>query len=109
MQRIATTIAILLTALAIACSRNPKPPEMTATSKVINCAAAEQPSDVPPTPNTIDSTCAAIPTDMNGTGDTQPGPDLYSWLTFVAVNWPVDPTTCTGNASGSILTSPPDP
>ena len=108
MQRIATTIAILLTALAVACSRNSKP-ETTATSKVVNCAAAEQPSNIPPTPNTIDSTCATIPTDMNGTGDTQPGPDLYSWLTFVAVNWPVDPTTCTGNASGSILTSPPDP
>ena len=46
---------------------------------------------------------------MNGTGDSQGGPDLYSWLAFVAVNWPVDPTTCTANANASILTSAPDP
>src|SRR6185437_1054184 len=76
---------------------------------VINCAAAEQPNNFPPIPNTIDSTCAKIPADMNGTGDNQPPVDLYSWLTFVAVNWPVDPTTCTGNAGASILNSPPDP
>ncbi|HEX6187792.1 MAG TPA: hypothetical protein VFZ40_06910 [Pyrinomonadaceae bacterium] len=109
MQKIAISVAILLTGLAIACSRNTPGPQMTATPAVINCAAAEVPSNVPPTPNTIDSTCAKIPTDMNGTGDTQPGPDLYSWLTFVAVNWPVDPSTCTGNTNASILTATPDP
>lgn len=109
MQKIKITVAILNVAFAISCTRNSKPPEMTARSTTVNCAAAEQPSDIPPTPNTIDSTCAVIPTDMNGTGDTQPGPDLYSWLTFVAVNWPVDPTTCTGNANASILSSTPDP
>jgi hypothetical protein len=109
MQKIITTFAILLMALAVGCSRSSQGPQATATPAVVNCAAAEQPSNFPPTPNTIDSTCATIPKDMNGTGDTQSGPDLYSWLTFVAVNWPVDPTTCTGNSSGSILTSPPDP
>ncbi|MFY9621401.1 MAG: hypothetical protein WAM70_17960 [Pyrinomonadaceae bacterium] len=109
MQKILITVAILLTALAIACSPSAPGPQTTATPAVINCAAAEVPSNVPPTPNTIDSTCAKIPTDMNGTGDTQPGPDLYSWLTFVAVNWPVDPSTCTGNTNASILTATPDP
>jgi hypothetical protein len=76
---------------------------------VVNCAAAEAPGDVSPTPNTIDSTCAKIPTDILGSGDQQGDADLYSWLAFVAANWPVDATTCTANASSSILTSPPDP
>lgn len=82
---------------------------MTATPAVINCADAEVPGDVAKTPNTIDSTCAKIPTDILGSGDTQSDADLYSWLAFVAVNWPVDATTCTANAGASILTSPPDP
>lgn len=109
MQKITITVAILLTALAIACSRSAPGPQMTATPAVINCAAAEVPGDVAKTPNTIDSTCAKIPTDILGSGDTQSDPDLYSWLAFVAVNWPVDATTCTANANASILTSPPDP
>src|SRR6185436_9986377 len=99
--------SLAVMALAIACTRNPQAPqatEATATPAVkVNCADAEKPMTIPPIPNTIDSTCAKIPADINGTGDTQPGPDLYSWLAFVAVNWPVDPTTCTGNASASIL------
>jgi hypothetical protein len=110
MQKITTPFAIMLMALAIGCSRNPQAPQATASpNSVVNCAAAEAPSNFPPTPNTIDSTCAVIPTDMNGTGDTQGPVDLYSWLTFVAVNWPVDPTNCTANASASILSAPPDP
>ncbi len=109
MQRIGTALAILLMAFAIACTRNPKPPDDTAKAKVINCAAAEQPGDVPATPNTIDATCAKIPTDILGSGDNQGDADLYSWLAFVAVNWPVDPTNCTANANASILNSPPDP
>jgi len=109
MQKTTTTLVVLLLALAVGCSKNSQGPLATATPAAVNCAAAEQPSNFPPTPNTIDSTCATIPKDMNGTGDTQGGPDLYSWLTFVAVNWPVDPTTCTGNSTASILTAPPDP
>jgi len=110
MQKITLTVALLLMAVIFGCSQKPGGPQATASpTPVVNCAAAEKPTTIPPIPNTIDSTCAIIPTDENGTGDTQPGPDLYSWLTFVAVNWPVDPTTCTGNASASILTSPPDP
>jgi hypothetical protein len=109
MQKIATALAILLMALAVGCSRNPQAPQATATPGVVTCADAEKPTEVPPIPTTIDSTCATIPTDMNGSGDNQGGPDLYSWLTFVAVNWPVDASSCTANAGASILTSPPDP
>jgi hypothetical protein len=110
MQRITCLLTISLAALAVGCSRNPQGPEATATpAKVVTCADAEKPTEVPPIPNKIDSTCATIPTDMNGSGDNQAGPDLYSWLTFVAVNWPVDASTCTANAGVSILTSAPDP
>lgn len=109
MQKITTAVTIFSMVLTIACSRNSNAPLATATPAVINCAAAEVPGDVSPPPNTIDSTCAKIPTDILGSGDTQGDADLYSWLAFVAVNWPVDPTTCTANASASILTAPPDP
>lgn len=110
MQRVSVTVAILSVALAIACSPKPQAPLGTATpTTVVTCAAAEAPGDVPKTPNTIDSTCATIPTDILGSGDNQGGADLYSWLAFVAVNWPVDPTSCTSNTSASILTAPPDP
>jgi|GEM_PF-878763 len=75
----------------------------------ITCADARYPAVNVPVPNVIDATCAVIPTDMNGTFDIQPPADIYSWLTFVAVNWPVDATTCTPSRSKSILTAPPAP
>jgi len=110
MQKLTATLGMLLMALAVGCSRNPQGPQATASpTPMVNCAAAEAPGDVSPTPNTIDSTCAKIPTDILGSGDQQGDADEYSWLAFVAMNWPVDPTTCTANASASILNSPPDP
>ena len=109
MQKITTALTIFSMVLTIACSRTSNAPQDTATQAVINCAAAEAPGDVAPTPNTIDSTCAKIPADILGSGDQQGDADLYSWLAFVAVNWPVDPTSCTANANASILTSTPDP
>lgn len=109
MHKMKITIAIFLSAIAVACSRNPKPSVTTVTSATINCADAEKPGDVAATPNTIDGTCAKIPSDILGSGDQQGDADLYSWLTFVAVNWPVDATNCAANANASILTAPPDP
>ena len=47
MHKITITVAILLTALAVACSRNAPGPQMTATPAVINCAAAEVPEQFP--------------------------------------------------------------
>ncbi len=75
----------------------------------VDCAQSESSTqDFPPVPNTIDSTCAAIPLDMNGT-PTQGTADLYGWLTFVAVNWPVNASACAANPQASILTAAPDP
>ncbi len=76
---------------------------------VITCADAEKPQTIVRAPNRIDQTCAVIPTDFNGTGDTQGPPDIYSWLTFLAVNWPVNATTCMPSTAASILTAPPNP
>lgn len=73
------------------------------SEKKINCYEAQQ-GVVPPQPNTIDSTCAEIPKDILGSGDTQTNADQYSWLTFIALNWPVNSMSCTGDATGSIFT-----
>ena len=80
-----------------------------AAAPAINCAASESSTaQFPPVPNTIDGTCAVIPLDMNGT-PLQGNADLYAWLTFLAVNWPVNAATCSANPQASILTAPPNP
>jgi hypothetical protein len=107
-------ITICFTAGVIqGCSNIQNAPQTSTQAKAqptpVNCAASESSTgDFPPVPNVIDSTCAAIPLDMNGTPE-QSGADLYSWLTFIAINWPVDATTCTANANTSILTGPQNP
>lgn len=58
--------------------------------------------DFPPPPSQITSALAAIPPDFVGI-PTQSNFDLYSWLIFIALNWPADTTTCAANVNGSIL------
>ncbi len=65
-------------------------------------------ADFPPVPTVIDNTCAVIPPDTRGT-PLQGTVDLYSWITFLAVNWPAGQGTCAANTSSNILTSPPNP
>jgi hypothetical protein len=65
-------------------------------------------NDFPPVPTVIDNTCAVIPPDSRGT-PLQGNFDLYSWITFLAVNWPVGQGTCAANTGLSILTAPPNP
>ncbi|HEY0381534.1 MAG TPA: hypothetical protein VGC72_04995 [Candidatus Elarobacter sp.] len=77
-------------------------------SAAITCADARRPINNVPTPTVIDATCAVIPTDFVGIGDTEPPLDIYSWLTFIAVNWPVNPA-CAPLTAANILTSPPNP
>ncbi|MGZ4829277.1 MAG: hypothetical protein ACXV78_06500 [Candidatus Angelobacter sp.] len=80
-----------------------------ASTAPVTCADSESyTGDFPPVPTTIDKTCAVIPLDMSGTPE-QSGADLYSWLTFVSVNWPVDPTTCTADPNTSILSGTQNP
>jgi hypothetical protein len=106
-------IAICVTTSMIQGCSNQNTSQPTTQAKAqptpVNCAASESSTgDFPPVPNVIDSTCAVIPLDFNGTPE-QSSADLYSWLTFIAINWPVDATTCTANANVSILTGPQNP
>jgi len=81
----------------------------TAQATPVTCADSESSTATfPPVPTVIDKTCAVIPLDLNGTPGQSPT-DLYSWLTFVAVNWPTDPTSCTADPNTSILTGPQNP
>ncbi|HEY1527103.1 MAG TPA: hypothetical protein VGH51_12770 [Candidatus Angelobacter sp.] len=80
-----------------------------ASATPVTCADSESSTGTfPPVPTTIDKTCTAIPLDFNGT-PAQSGADLYSWLTFVAVNWPVDPTTCAADPNATILSGTQNP
>jgi hypothetical protein len=68
---------------------------------------AKSSSDIPPTPTVIDSTCAVTPSDFKAT-PLQGALDLYSWITFLAVNWPSGQGTSAADTSLSILTSAPN-
>ncbi|MFL6209487.1 MAG: hypothetical protein ACJ74W_11590 [Pyrinomonadaceae bacterium] len=58
--------------------------------------------DFPTPPQKITSALATVPADARGI-PTQGNMDLYSWLTFVALNWPANTTTCGPNLNQSIL------
>ena len=76
--------------------------------QTVNCAQWQSSTGpFPPVPNTIDSTCAAIPADFQGT-PAQSNFDLYSWITFIAMNWPAE-QGCVADTSQSILTAAPNP
>lgn len=67
-------------------------------------AAPVAPGDgeFPCPPASITSVLAEIPTDFSGIIG-QGNIDLYSWLTFVAMNWPADAGTCSADTSQTIL------
>ncbi|QMV18576.1 hypothetical protein GOB94_07665 [Granulicella sp. 5B5] len=110
----ASTLALLL----VACKSSPNasteasaPPPTT-----ITCAAAGAATKNVTAPTAIDSTCAQIPyapalfkTVEGGYSANQTTADMYSWLSFVALNWPVNPATCAPDPTQSILTNPSSP
>ncbi|MBV8368788.1 MAG: hypothetical protein JO036_07605 [Candidatus Eremiobacteraeota bacterium] len=108
-RALAGAFLTLVGAAAVVAASGAGKVQATPPPRVVTCADAEKPSNVVPTPNRIDGTCAVIPLDLNGTGDTQGPADLLSWLTFVAVNWPVNPAACAPSQSASILTATPNP
>jgi len=59
----------------------------------------------PPPPRSITSALAQIPYDFCGEIE-QYNFDNYSWLTFIALNWPASTTTCSANTGGTIGTGP---
>src|SRR5205809_2262646 len=60
------------------------------------------PAAPPQVPDSINPALAKIPTDFSGIIGQQ-NIDQYSWLTFIALNWPADPATCGANTNLSIL------
>jgi hypothetical protein len=56
----------------------------------------------PKPPDKITSALAKVPAEFAGV-EEQVNFDLYSWLTFIALNWPADPKSCGPNPQESIL------
>ena len=102
---------LAFTLLACTPSNKNSAPVASAGSPVTCAAAANFQGEGPaPVPTVIDGTCAAIPYTpgaLNSNG--QQKADDFSWLSFVALNWPVDPSTCSPNPKSSILTDPNSP
>ena len=111
----ATTAALLI----IACKSSTSGSAMTASAPApasITCAAAGSNAQNPAAPTAIDSTCSQLhftpATQASGDGPfkkqvtNQQAADMYSWLSFVAVNWPANPTNCTPDASTPISKRP---
>lgn len=74
------------------------------------CAAVEaSKAPFPAPPSVLDASCTAIPLTFPGDVIEQGNFDLYSWLTFVAVNWPANAKGCTANPKANIVTSAPNP
>ena len=68
-----------------------------------NFTAAFMPvQDFPTPPTKITDALATIPSDTKGTPE-QGTLDLYSWLTFVALNWPASTESCGANINQTIL------
>ena len=103
--------ALTLTLLACTSSKETSSPTAPAASSVTCAAAANfQGSGPAPVPTVIDSTCTAIPyTPGNLNSSGQQKADVFGWLSFVALNWPADPSTCSPNPKSSILTDPNNP
>ena len=80
-----------------------------AQSPPVTCAQTEaSPAPFAPAPTVVDVTCATIPLDFVGGEIEQGNFDMYSWLIFVALNWPAG-SGCVANPALNILTAPPNP
>lgn len=98
----------LASAAVVACtSHTPKPPVGEMPS------AQALPKACNPNPPCPGSTCATSITPVLSTppvdacprfGEFQSDVDVFSWNTFVALNWPADTDTCLANTGSSILT-----
>jgi hypothetical protein len=56
----------------------------------------------PPPPTSITSALATVPADFAGV-EQQRNFELYSWLTFIALNWPAQANTCEPDLNRSVL------
>ena len=129
-RRILALISASLAVIFVFLSCHQQPETSTANVAstapgAVTCAAAANPTSdggggptsvaaVPvPVPTAIDSTCAQSPYTLGSAKflntEGQLKADIYSWLTFVSLNWPVNPATCTPDTNISILKHPNNP
>jgi hypothetical protein len=103
-------VAISVLAVGVATlSLRPQPAHAQSPPQTSTCAQWQSSSDpIVPVPTVIDRTCAVVPPDFKGT-PLQGNLDLYSWITFLAVDWPASEGTCAPDTSLSIVTSPTNP
>jgi hypothetical protein len=103
----------VLSLTLLACKSTTTPSPATVSTTTVTCAQAAnfQGSGPAPVPTVIDSSCAAIPytpgASLNSNG--QQKADVYGWLSFLSLNWPVNPATCAPNPNSSILTDASNP
>jgi hypothetical protein len=97
----------------LACkSTNQNSPQKAAVTGVTCGQAANfQDAGPAPVPTVIDSSCAAMPYTPGAklNSDGQQKADVYGWLSFLSLNWPVNPATCSPNPNSSILTDASNP
>jgi hypothetical protein len=67
-----------------------------------SASAGFAPQGFPTPPTKITSALATIPQDFVGI-PSQGNIDLFSWLSFVAINWPANTAVCGANTNASIL------
>jgi hypothetical protein len=72
-------------------------------AQTVTCAdSRSSTAPFPPIPTVIDNTCTVAPVNLMGLAE-QSNFDLFGWLTFLALNWPADTSTCAADPSTSIL------
>jgi hypothetical protein len=101
---LAACVALTAGSIGLGTAKTHAAPHRGSPPPTGNCAAIEayQGQSVGP-PTIIDQTCARIPLGIPGDVLEQGPTDVYSWLTFVAMNWPVVPGACQANLQASIL------
>lgn len=114
-QSLIFCLGVVVLSLVFACA----PPEEVAETPPAEMdeAASTLPDFCNPDPTCAGSTCpteitsalAAVPSDAcPREGEFQIDVDVYSWNTFIALNWPADTTTCTADTSRSVTDSTGD-
>ena len=117
LRPLALVAGLLAVIVLLLPSRHQPRSAVSAQVLMISCAKAGSMAPNPELPTSIDNTCAQIPyapalfeRSEGGKRTTdQDAADMYSWLSFIALNWPVNPLTCTPDTTQSILTNPNSP
>jgi hypothetical protein len=114
------TLCTSFVALAIIACNGSSTTATAPPPATITCAAAGNINNAknPAAPTVIDATCAQLPftpaVQASGEGKGKPvtnqqAADMYSWLSFLAVNWPASASTCAPDTAKTILNTPGNP